>query len=177
MKNDQLLQFFFDRLNEHISVAPALRLTIAEVLTIRHFREDRVVSSTLGDLHCVLSGFVIKVDEDDSILEFLPEGEFMFGTALNDGANFICKTDTTIATLSQNSILAILKEHVIFQLYMTIIVHIVLTKRQIRSKLLAKPVRQRKELFYCMFPEVVQRRPMYEIASYLGSNPNYFGSI
>src|SRR5690606_32312928 len=159
MKNDQLLQFFFDRWNEHISVAPALRLAIAEVLAIRHFREDGAISSSMGDLYFVLSGFVIKVDEDDSILEFLPEGEFMFGTALNDGASFICKTDTTIATLSQDSILAILKEHVIFQLYMNMIVQIVLTKRQIRSKLLAKPVRQRKELFYRMFPEVVKSRP------------------
>jgi len=177
MKNDQLLHRFFDRLDEHISVAPALRLTIAEALTIRHFRENRSVSSALGDLQFVLSGFVIKVDEEDSILEFLPEGEFMFGTVTNDSTSFICKTDTTIATLSQDSILEILKEHVIFQLYMSRIVHTVLTKRQIRSKLLAKPVRQRKELFYRMFPEVVQRRPMYEIASYLGSNPNYFGSI
>lgn len=177
MKGDQLLHRFFDRLNEHISVAPALRLTIAEALAIRQFREDRAVLSALGDLHFVLSGFVVKTDKDDSILEFLPEGEFMFGPAPNDDTYFICKTDTTIATLSQDSILAILKEHVVFQLYMSMIVHTVLTKRQIRSKLLAKPVRQRKELFYRMFPEVVQCRPMYEIASYLGSNPNYFGSI
>lgn len=177
MKNDQLLHRFFDRLNEHISVAPALRLTLAEVLTIRHFRENRSVSSALGDLHFVLSGFVVKTDEDDSILEFLPEGEFMFGPAPNDGTSFVCKTNSTIATLSQDGILGVLKRHVVLHRYMSLIFHAILTKRQIRSKLLAKPVRQRKELFYRMFPEVVQCRPMYEIASYLGSNPNYFGSI
>lgn len=177
MENDLLLQRFFDRLNEHISVAPSLRLVIAEELAIRHIPENKALSGYLGDLHFVMNGFVIKKDENGSILEFIPEGEFIFRTDMNDGARFICKTHSTIATLSQDGILAILKNHVIFYRYINMIFNAVLTKRQIRSKLLTKSIAQRKKLFYRMYPDVAANRPMYEIASYLGSNVNYFGSI
>lgn len=177
MENDQLLQRFFDRLNEDVSVPPSLRLAIAEEMVIRHISEDKAPAGYPGDLHFVVSGFVLKKDEDDSILEFIPKGEFIFRTAMNDGTRFICKTDSVIATLSQEGILAILKDHVIFYRYINMIFNAVLTKRQIRSKLLAKPIVQRKQLFYRMYPSIVTKRPMYEIASYLGSNANYFGSI
>lgn len=177
MKNDQLLQCLFDRLNEHISVAPSLRLAIAEEIIIRSVSEGRPPSGYFGDLHFVISGFVLKRDEDGGILEFISAGEFIFRTNMDDGTHFLCKTDSVIATLSQDAIVAVLKNHVLFYRYINMIFNAVLTKRQTRSKLLAKPIAQRKDLFYRMYPDVVASRPMYEIASYLGSNVNYFGSI
>lgn len=178
MENNQiLLQRFFARLNDYISVAPALRESVEQQLTIRPIPKEKVLSGYIGDLHFVLDGLVLKLDEYDNILEFLPAGEFIFHVDAEQHARFVCKENTVVATLTQDDILSILKTHVEFYLYINKIFNSVLAKGQLRAKLLDKPIAQRKKIFYRMFPDVAATRPMYEIASYLGCNVNYFGSV
>jgi CRP-like cAMP-binding protein len=170
-------------------LSPEEANAIAENMHLKNFKKDDFLlkeGQVSVDTYFIMEGCVREftlVDGEEKTTDFFTEGQWVislnnFGHRTPSESNLVCVENTTVSVGNEEQAQAMFKNFPRFETISRVIVEAVFAaqKKQLTSYLTDSPEQRYLNLLKTR-PDILQRIPQYQIASYIGVKPESLSRI
>ncbi len=183
--NEKLINYF----SKITSLTPEEVKGLTADMLIKNFKKGRFLvkeGELSEDTYFILEGCVRQfkiVEGNDITLNFFTEEQWIislenFETKLPSNYNLICVEDTTVVIGNEQKAQALFKQHPRFETVSRQIMEAVFLEQQkVMTSYLTDTAEQRYLKLLESRPDIFQRFPQYDIATYIGVKPETLSRI